>query len=1157
MTSTTLDATTLAPFDLSAPLVHGRVVLEASAGTGKTYSLTNLAVRHLVEAAVTTDQLLVVTYTRAAANELRDRARTSLMDAYSVLTTGEVPDDHPWMAVLLQGGDREVELRARRAREALARFDDATITTIHGFCQQALAQAGLRSGSDPDATLVENADDIVAEVCRDFLIDGLALEPHRLSPRNRAGVPQKSPKQVETAVVAAVKALIANPAALVVPGPGCDEIADRWVRVVTEARAEIRARQDSRGEVGYDRLVTDLHDALVHPQDGVELARQLADRFAVVLVDEFQDTDRTQWTIFERAFPGRAVVTVGDPKQAIYRFRGADVHAYLSAIASHRAQSLPVNHRSDRQLLAGLERIFAGATLGDERIPFSPVQAAPTAVDNALGAGASVHLRMVREHADLLTADGKNLAMPLVRQLVVADLVGRVIHLLGNEKITGRDGKSREVVPNDIAVLVPTHTEAANVAEALRRAKVPAVRTRTGSVLETPAVLQWRLLLAALARPHHAPTVRAAALGWFFAAEPHSLTGTAGDVAVARLQEQCAQYADRMRKSGVAAAYDSLKATAGLVRGVVARDGGDRDLTDLDHLAELLAQRTHRANTEPAQVLRLLEEMLVNGDDRSEETMRRVESDAQAVQITTIHAAKGLEYPIVLVPFAFKCRNDVSTPYSYTGDSDERTIDIASLVNWSAGPLNQAARKRSAEEGNDGDGLRLIYVALTRARHRVELWWACATRWQSSPLARLLLDREPPASPVLNSCRPPGGRKDWKPPYQLLSRSEVEQRVRDLVDASSGVIELTELPEKIAPLVWSPGTAEDAPPLAIASRQGRDGIGDDAWRRWSFTGLSRRIGDADAVAHPTDQVEPPMQGGADEHAPDDSPGPEVGVSDRSTGASAPGVSFADVAGSARFGTFVHSLLEKLDFTLPDLERELAERVSRAARRDGLQLDQAAVVAGLVSAIHTPLGLMFSNRSLREIGRRDRLDELSFDLPLAHRSTRSPVVTFPAGAVATVLLDELAADDPLRPSLTALAGDLAHVDVGGWMYGSIDAVLRIVTDQPRFFVVDYKTNRLHESGAADPLAAYAPEVLHRAMGAHHYPLQAVLYLVALHRYLRWRLGATYDPDVHLGGVGYLFLRGMVGASGSSGVFAWRPATRAVLALDRLFAEGRAA
>jgi exodeoxyribonuclease V beta subunit len=1130
-------------FELTAPLTQDRLVLEASAGTGKTYTLTNLAVRHLLERDdVPAEKLLVVTYTRAAANELRDRTRGALVAALEVLDTETYPAEQPWMTVLLDADAAELARRQRRAREALARFDDATITTIHGFCQQALAHVGIRSGADPEATLIESTDDLIAEVVRDVLIDELAVDPYALSPRKaRSGEPDSTPKQVETQVVNAVRAVLANPGARVAPEPGCGDLADSWLRVVTTARDEVRVRQDARREVGYDRLVTGLHEALTDERNGDDVARHLADRFRVVLVDEFQDTDRIQWEIFERAFPGSTVVTVGDPKQAIYRFRGADVHAYLKAVATHEPLSLPVNHRSDRHVLEGLERIWHGAALGDERIVFTPVEAAPAAVDNALGAGPAVHIRGVAPHPDLMTMDGKTLAMPLVRQVVLADLVSRVIDLLDHGVITGRNGTPERVVPGDICVLVPTHAEASNVAEALRRARVPAVRTRTGSVLTSPAVLQWRLLLAALARPNSAPTVRAAALGWFFDADPASLVGAGGDAAVARLQEQCAQHADRMRKNGVAAAYDVLKSTQGLVHGVVGRDGGDRDLADLDHIAELLAGRTHRSNSEPAQVLRLLEETIVSADERSEATMRRVETDVPAVQITTVHGAKGLEYPIVLVPFAFKCRSDIDKPYSYVA-GDERTLDVASLVAWTDGATKTGGRRKLAEDGNDGDALRLLYVALTRARHRVELWWACATRWPSSPLARLLLDREDGAGPVLNTPGP-------KAPFQTLSLDEIGERVRDLVAASGGRLALTELPEKIPARTWVPGSTQDPVPLAVASRHGRERIGDEAWRRWSFTGLSRRMSERDDLAHAVAHVvEGPVVGGADEAtttAVADTPDVDAAIA------------FADLAGSARFGTFAHTVLELTDFTAAELDRELAEHVSRIARRDGLRLDEPEVVRGLADAVLTPMGPMFAGRALRDLPRSDRLDELSFDLPLGHAHGPS---RFAAGEIAAVLLDALDADDPVRPCLTAMAADLESVDIAGWMYGSIDAVLRIggFDQGDRFFVVDYKTNRLHQPGQPHWLADYQQDALAGAMAAHHYPLQAVLYLVALHRYLRWRLAGRYDPDVHLGGVGYLFLRGMVGGHApGSGVFAWRPATAAVLALDRLLAIGRAA
>jgi exodeoxyribonuclease V beta subunit len=401
-------------FDLSAPLSRGRMVIEASAGTGKTYALTNLAVRHLVETDLVPEQLLMVTYTRAAANELRDRARAALTRAADVLMSRTAPAEHPWMEVLLRGDEFDVARRAARARDALGRFDDATITTIHGFCQQALGHAGLRSGSDPDAVLVENADDLVVEACRDVLIDLLVDDPDALPTGPRAG-DRKTPGQVEKALVATVKTVLSNPEAMLEPARGVDPGGDLWRDAVERALDEVRARQRQRREIGFDRLVTDLRDALVSDTSGPAIAAQLSARFNVVLVDEFQDTDRVQWTVFERGFSGGTLVTVGDPKQAIYRFRGADVHAYLAAVETVTPQSLDVNHRSDARLLDGLGRLFDGAELGDPRITFSPVGAAPNSPLDAIGAGAAVQLRLVVPHEDLKNAAKENnLAMPLV-----------------------------------------------------------------------------------------------------------------------------------------------------------------------------------------------------------------------------------------------------------------------------------------------------------------------------------------------------------------------------------------------------------------------------------------------------------------------------------------------------------------------------------------------------------------------------------------------------------------------------------------------------------------------------------------------------------------------------------------------------------------------
>ncbi|MCU1396532.1 MAG: Exodeoxyribonuclease [Ilumatobacteraceae bacterium] len=1199
-------------FDLTQPLPSGRVVLEASAGTGKTYALTALVVRYLAETATPVDQLLVVTFTRAAANELRDRTRSVLDAAIRALRHGTPPNAHPWMSVLFDtsGGDGSgpagdaIELRRRERRlvEAVSRFDDLPITTIHGFCQQTLGQLGVRAGQNPDAVLVESTTDVVDEVCRDVIVTALADDPHLLDAPKSATVAITSPQQAENELKAAVTTLVNNPGATLAPVDPADPKAARWVELVLAAHEQIAQRQVLRNEIGYDALIAGVQRALADPQHGPAVAAQLAQRSSVVLVDEFQDTDRLQWDVFDRAFSQRTLITVGDPKQAIYRFRGADVHAYLDAVHAADARGLGVNHRSDAAVLDGVAQLLAGATLGDQRIPFRAVAAAPGARRSSLRtAGASgdvdthadepaVVLRAVPLAESLRpVARRSSLSMPLVRSLVLDDLVARTVELLDHGRLIGDDESARRVEPGDIAVLVPSHADAENVASALRRAHVPAVRTRTGSVLVAPAATQWRLLLAALAQPHQTPLVRAAALGWFLRTDVASIADD--DNVLADLQARTASLADRMRAVGVAAFYDEQKGGAhvsggSLIDTVLGRTGGERHLTDLDHIAELLAAALLGHPSDPAQVLRTLEQMIRDTDERNEAVMRRIDSDARAVQITTIHGAKGLEYPIVLLPFAFKQRASARTPFTYTRGDGRRTIDLASKVTWVSDDLLgdgdatrdvQVVRRQLAIDDIEGDELRLLYVALTRAEHHVEVWWASTLGAGTSALARVLTDRFG-AGDVQNTqavCRinRNGNVTVDKPAFQNTTDVNALAQIRMLVDHSDGALGLIELPDRIDPPEWSGRAAPSILPMRIADTAGTT-VGDQRWTRWSFSRLSAAV-EIDTVA----RRDVDERGGLDE--PDEPAGDDTDASDALDGASTTGAAgsvaeqlqlgvgpvahLADVAGGTRFGTFVHAVLEHLDCTLPDLPTEVRSLVVEHAAREGLELDTdptgrgantTDIVAGIVAAVRTPLGPAFGGRSLADIAPHDRLAELVFDIPVVGAAGR-----FSAGAIGDVLLRHLDRRDAMRPFAKQLAAEFADFDIAGWMHGSIDAVLRVPAEHThRYIVIDYKTNRLHTPGAVDPVGAYHPRHLVPAMEHSRYPLQALLYTVAVHRYLRWRLGNAYAPDVHLGGIAYLFVRGMVGPSTPladgvpHGVFSWRPSTSAVLALDQLFATG---
>lgn len=1142
--------------DLGAELPRGRLVIEASAGTGKTYSLSALVVRHVAELDRPAASLLVVTFTKAAAAELRDRTRRALVEALAVLDAREAPDGS-WMEVLLRCEEGERTLRRRRVAQAIAAFDDATISTIHGFCQQALRQLGVRSAATFNSSFGSSGTELVDEVCRDLLIAALLDNASLLNWK-----PDVTPTVVLDVLKESVTAVLSNPGSTFVPDathlPGAPAFGapalGAWVEMVRRGALEVERRRRLRNEQGFDDLLTGLRDAIIDPVDGEAVVSALNERYQLVLVDEFQDTDAVQWEIFDRGFHGDMVL-VGDPKQAIYRFRGADVHTYLMATEGLHRVHLATNFRSDRDAVAATNSLLDGVALGDERIVAMPVAAAPTAHDRALQPGVPLMIRRVpRPPGDtaLVSTDD-------ARRIITADLVEMVIDLLERHRLD-RGDRSVPVTPGDIAVLVPTHANADLVVNGLIGASVPAVRTRTGSVFDASAGDEWVRLLAAVERPSSSAVVRAAALGVFFGRSPHQLdpASPGSDEHVAELQQQCAQWAADLANLPFLAWYDQVRADSGVVARLLEDRGGERHLTDLDHIAELVAADLRVPGTSASAVRRSLERLRSSSGDTDERDpqMRRIDSDADAVQVTTLHSSKGLEYPIVLIPFSWQPPWSTGPFVYHDANTGHRVVDIASKWPWQSGLETADVRGHRAHIEQFGDQLRLLYVGLTRARQRTVVWWAPCMNVKQWTLSTLLLDRDEGGEPL--GSRPTvtekimrGGRVKLDPikVAMVIDDDDVDATLAALAARSGGVIEASVCPVGMPTRRWSgPTSSEPLAELQVADPGDRVVV-DPSWRRWSFSSVSRTrqhsFGPIDDLA--------PVVGGADESGveadiiglPHASPLP--------TGVSMP---LADVVGGRAFGNLVHAVLERVDPTSVTIDADLLAVVQVQLERDRLAVDPQQLVSGLSEALRSPLGPLFDGRRLADIASSDRLAELAFDLPLAGTRLRVPT-----RRIGDVLLDTLAVDDPQRPYAEQLAAGRFSVEVSGYLQGSIDAVFRIrdASGTARFVVVDYKTNRLHEYAADAPLAAYHPDLLPAAMAHHDYPLQALLYSVALHRYLRWRL-ADYDPAVHLGGTAYLFVRGMVGeatplADGRPyGVFSWAPPVATVESLDRLLASG---
>jgi exodeoxyribonuclease V beta subunit len=1239
-------------FRLDSPLPEGLVVLEASAGTGKTYTLASLVARYVAEG-VPLENILVVTFTRAATGELREAVRRRLRAAADILgatregmpllpagatRTGGAADPRatapepsapftgdavrlidladPFAHALLAGGEADRAARSTRVRAALAGYDAATITTLHGFCQLMLSSLGVAADAPRNARFLEDSTDLVTEV-----VDELYIAKYH---RSGVGPPPESftveaARRIGQAAVTNLDALLEPEAAAV---GSAAALRCSFARAV---RRRFTERLFAAGQLTYDSLLQRLAQSLgadlerapagqltagsepERQSTGPGLAAQrLRDRYHVVLVDEFQDTDPVQWDILRLAFahhdpdpdpdpatavPGgpapaaargdrrRALVLIGDPKQAIYGFRGADVHAYLAASELGTRQTLTVNWRSDPGLLRAVHAVLGDTPLGDPRITVHPLETAPEVQRHVLsGIPGRAPLRVRILPAPLPTSASRGSSRsplhptPAARKAIAMDLAGDIAALLGSgTRLSPPVGPSRALAPGDIAVLVRNHGQARLVQDALVGIGLPAVAASSDSVLETPAAEAWSILLEALDRPSSSRRACSAALTPFFGASPEELARASEDW-VEELQATLARWAGLLETIGIAALWELVARERNVASRALAQAGGERLLTDLRHVAQLLQAESAAGRATPGALGGWLREA-ARGERTaaSDNRQRRLESDADAIQVLTIHRSKGLEFPVVYAPFLW----DRWTPkrgevFSFHKDGGGRVLDVGGPPAGRDDP-DQAVNWATSVREELGEELRLAYVALTRARHRCVVHWATTRNTPQAALAALVraglarlagddpgvlgADGPPRSgdSTGPSGRRPPRGASAPAAPSPAQARGFFET-LADLLDGDLAVEEVGAQPAAVS--------------LATHQRQGAlsrrpfDRRLDVDWRRTSYTGIVRGVGRAgtNEPEHLGKQDEldttPPL-------APTITPAPDTpGRSATSRARNAVPSPWSGIPGGTRLGTLVHALLERLPAP-PPRGSELRDAVREAAQALGTEVDPAALAHALEAALTSPLGEHFPYPNLAALPSSRRLSELAFELPLSGGDR--PQGNVELCALADLLEDALPRDDPLAGYPSKLREPGLASRLRGYLTGSIDLVASL--DDPdrergastAFAVVDYKTDRLGLPGR--PLTAddYRPEVLAAAMCHGHYPLQGLLYAVALHRYLRWRLPRGPEPEP-VRSVTYLFLRGMVGpetpvVDGSPcGVFSWRPPVGLVPALSDLLDRG---
>lgn len=1199
------------PFDPTTISLSGPHLVEASAGTGKTYAITTLYLRLILERDLKVEQILVVTFTEAATAELKDRIRSRLRQALDCLDPHRESSaaDDPILAQLLSRIQPLVG--RRRLQAALHGFDEAAIFTIHAFCMRMLKDSAFESGLPFDAELITSQQQMLEQIACDFWVrerhDRFPFEVAHLDSKVSLG------KLCKLAAIAAE-----NPGIPLLPEHGAVGLDKSTVEAHKNLYLELRAcwfenlveikglldealekrtlkgyRRDwldswleklaaffqaealhapnlpnkfekfttsgmvaNKGKVApthlfferceafhasHERLCASLQtlvekfkldliaevwktlpsqkethnqlyfqdllhylDSALHGQGGDLLAWIIGNRFPAALIDEFQDTDEVQYRIFRRLFlvQNKTLFLIGDPKQAIYGFRGADIYTYLEAAldTAEHCYTMNTNWRSDPQLIRSVNHLFldhANPFLFD-RIGYPEVGAAPEAENHFQHPEqlAPLHLTYVPKPEEF---GDKGITREWTDKNLPKMVATRIAKLL----VSGAEIKGEPVEPGHIAVLVRTNAQAQHMRDALSRYQIPCVLQGNTSVFQTEDARDLEFVLRAVAEPTRSRKVKVALC-------THLLGCSANDIMA--MEEDPTRWEDQVKRfrrwrdiwqnQGFIQMFRALIAAADVQRRLFSSNEGERAMTNLLHLAELLQEASNREHLGPAGLLTWFQKQrdVALAEEMAYEL--RLESDARAVAVVTIHRSKGLEYPIVFCPYLWEGVSVFNRDAAWLYHHPERRERVLDLREESA----KEAQKQVREE-EFAERLRLLYVALTRACHYVEIAWGPFHSCGGSPLGYLLFGRD--------------GNHEASH-LRSLHKKDVEMYsdLARLVNASGGRWSLGELDieERGSRYVLRESTNE------LYLRRYRRKL-PPSRRNSSFSQLTANSDHSELL---------PVK----DH---DAFAPELQEAPRSfLERASEAIPLRDFPKGARAGIFFHSVFEHADFSHPDPIR-LDSQVDLELRKAGFDSRwQESVSTSLRRVLETPL-LAGDEPRLEQIPLSDRLDEMEFLFPVALASgKRDDRLT--AQKLAQVFRDHGAAVPSFYPDQLAKLG---FTPLCGYMKGYIDLIFRF---QGRWYLVDYKSNYL-----GGTFADYANPKLPAHMAESHYYLQYHIYTVALHRYLSQSLPG-YDYRAHFGGVMYLFIKGMDPELGNDfGVFFDQPHLELIEALSQLMGE----
>ena len=1071
--------------------LEGPHLVAASAGTGKTYNIQNIYARLVMEKGFRVAQIQVMTFTEAATKELRGRVLEVLSNMarfFAGETEGLKRDELERLAKLRDcaratigdggGTDPDAVVRAR-LELALMEFDQAAISTIHGFCRRALVRFAFETDSAFRTEFADTKSEDLSRRVRDWwrrgrpllngaVRDGLNLKTLDGFVRALAG---KSDWRIDAGA-----ANDPNSQALAI----AEKIIDGY-----EADRPVRDTQT------FDDLLRGLRSALRDARKGPMLAMRLRDEFKAALVDEFQDTDPVQYDILRRVFldpavhPAPTIFFVGDPKQAIYAFRGGDIYTYRKAVTEKAVEAstfrLDKNFRSTPRLIDAVNTLFMDGqkpdgspdyTFGDKSIDYP----------GPLGASDKAAFTLPDGHDDpspfriVMVEDGHE---------SIQAVIDTVLGILKEQRANG-------VSPKDIAILLPGVRKygggsiAEDYRDALNSVNVPVVLQRAGNVFAGELAADLRQVLMAMALIGGRGQVKTALLTRFFSFDDKEKFFS--DEAF--LADMIGFFGDlnrKWRKRGFNAALAALEThpRCDFRRNLAKRQDGERLLADLMQIVDLAGSAVMEIGPSPEALVNWITERINQagkdgGEVDSDEYARQLESESDALKIMTIHVSKGLEFPVVIVPLADG--KTAKPPYFYH-DED---------MNLHVGMSDDAAAR--AQDECDAEWMRLLYVAFTRATKRTVV--VAREPAPDSPLGRLFANARKPGAGEDNPSDSPILWKDYKPADPPLPNYRPDSPI-----APEALCE-AEVPRGYSQHRQK-GSYSSLSPSLEEDEDGKTGL--NGWDAIDRPGDGDDLSDTglDRDANPVRAVE-------DGDEADENP-------------------IFSIGGGARTGTCWHDILEKLPFDATD--ETIREETLRSMRIHGLARgdeknveNQVDTVSNMIRrtldwTIVSPSGAQFK---LCDVPMDRRFSEWEFDFSSAESAETTE-------AIATILNDEWK-DDPAKDLFLKAVEKWNRQIPKGFLVGFLDLLFE---HDGYYYVVDWKSNKL-----GGKVANFSTEGVKAEMAKEGYFFQYLLYSAVLHRFLKETLGPAYSWEKHFGGIRYYFLRG-IAVEGEAPVFEDRP------------------